>query len=90
MVADAHMDGEGTKKDRITGLIVMGQAAALGSEVACYYLANAYHEGLHGLKEDSSRFQYWAAKMQRAAGNGNCDCNETNRALIAGYLAGLP
>ncbi len=87
LVADAHLNGDGTTKDVITGLIEMGQAAALGSEFACYYLAMAYHEGLHGLKEDSSRFQYWAAKMQRAAGNGKCDCSEESRELIAGYVA---
>ena len=50
-------------KDVIAGLIEMGQAAALCSEFACYYLANGLPRGnLHGLKEDSSRFQYWAAK----------------------------
>ena len=89
LVADAHLDGDGTTKDTVTGFIEMGQAAALGSEHACYVLAYAYHGGLYGLKKDSSKVRYWAAKMQRAAGNGKVDCDEEIRARIAGYVAAL-
>ena len=87
LVAECHLEGKGTPKDVITGLIEVGQAAALGSMHACYVLAFAYHFGLYGLKRDSSKVQHWAAKMERAAGNGKCSCNEEERAKIADYVA---
>ena len=87
LVADSHLYGKGTTKDERTGLIEFGQAAALGSEHACYVLAYAYHKGYSGLKKDSSKVAYWAAKMRRNAGNGICPCSDENRAIIEGYLA---
>jgi TPR repeat protein len=90
LVADCHLYGKGTTKDEITGLIEFGQAAALGSEHACYLLAYAYHRGLYGLKKDASKVVHWAAKMRRATGNSICDCTAENRARIEGYVAALP
>ena len=73
-----------------TGLIQLGQAAMLGSEHACYLLACAYHHGRYGLEKDSSQVQHWAAKAQRARGNGKCDCVEEIRARMAEIVAELP
>ena len=74
-----------------TGLIELGQAAALGSEVACYALAKAYHLGIYGLEKDSSKVQHWVAKARRARGNGKCDCVEEIRArILAEIVAELP
>ena len=87
LVAACRLDGDGTTKNVLTGFIEMGQAAGLGSEHACFYLANAYHHGLYGLKKDRAQVAHWAAEMQRAAGNGKCDCNEESRARMARYLA---
>ena len=63
----------------------LGQAAALGSEHACYVLANAYHLGVYGLQKDSSQVAHWAAKMQRApaTASATAEC----RARIARYVA---
>ena len=68
----------------------MAQAAALGSEHACFVLANAYHNGKHGLQKDSAQVAHWAAKAQRARGNGKCDCIEEIRARMAEIVADLP
>ena len=90
MVAVCHLYGDGTTKDHQNGLIECAEAAALGSEHACFVLANGYHDGLYGLKKDASRVAHWAARMRQAAGNGKCDCIEAHRARIAGYVAALP
>ena len=89
MLAVCYLHGKGTTKNERAGLIALGQAAALGSEHACYVLANSYHHGtLYGLKKDSAQFTHWAAKMRRNAGNGKCDCPGEHRARIAGYANG--
>jgi len=90
LVAAHRLEGEGTTKNVSAGLIELGEAGGLGSENACFVLANAYHHGIYGLKKDSAQVARWAAKMRRAAGNGKCDCNEETRAQIAGYVAALP
>ena len=87
LVAACRLDGDGTTKNVLTGLIEIGQAAGLGSEHACYVLANAYYHGLYGLEKDSAQVARWVAKMRRAAGNGICDCSAEKRARIAGYVA---
>ena len=87
LAAVCLLQGQGTTKNERLGFIWLGQAAGLGSEHACFYLANAYHHGLYGLKKDRAQVQHWAAEMQRAAGNGKCDCNEESRARMARYLA---
>ena len=53
-------------------------------------LACAYHDGLHGLKKDSAKVAFWAAKMRRNAGNGINNTAEANRARIAEIVAALP
>ena len=90
MVAVCHLFGKGTTMDEQSGLVEIGQAAALGSEHACMVLANAYHLGRHGLKKDSAKVAYWAAKMRRAADNGIHSTGEENRARIAEIVAALP
>ena len=87
MVAVCHLHANGTTKNEPAGLIEIGQAAGLGSEHACYVLANAYYHGLYGLEKDSAQVARWVAKMRRAAGNGICDCSAEKRARIAGYVA---
>ena len=87
MVAVCHLHANGTTKNEPAGLIEIGQAAGLGSEHACYVLANAYRVGRYGLDKDVSQVARWAAKMQRARHNGLCDTSEENRVLIARYLA---
>ena len=84
-----HLQGNGTTKDERTGFTLLGQAAALGSEHACFFLANAYHNGKYGLQKDSSQFTHWAARMHRARGNGKCSATDVNRAKIEGYVAAL-
>ena len=82
MVAVCHLHAKGTTKEVSTGLIELGQAAALGSEVACYALAKAYHLGIYGLEKDSSKVQHWVAKARRARGNGKCDSLDKERAEL--------
>ena len=87
MAAVCQLQGNGTTKNERTGFIWLGHAAALGSEHACFVLANAYHNGKYGLQKDSSQVAHWAAKMQRARGNGKCSATAECRARIEGYVA---
>ena len=87
LVAAHRLEGEGTTKNVSAGLIELGEAGGLGSENACFVLANAYHHGIYGLKKDSAQVARWAAKMQRAAVNGKCPCSDEGRAQIARYVA---
>ena len=87
LIGTAYLDGKGTAQNISTGLVKLGQAAALGSEHACYVLAWIYHGGECHVAKDPTQVRYWVAKMRRAAGNLKCHCDETFRATAASWAA---
>ena len=59
----AYCIGLGVEKDAPRGLVMLGQAAALGSEHACYLLGWAHRYGRYSLKQDEQEATRWFAKM---------------------------
>jgi hypothetical protein len=86
-IAQAYLDGHGTAKNLHTGLIKLAEAAARGSEHACYVLAWIYHNGSYSVAKDASQVQYWVMKMRDARGSHHCDCSAEVRAEAEKWVA---
>ena len=79
----AYIDGKGVERSNIRGLIMLGWAAALGSEHACGLLGQANAEGLWGFDKDPQEATRLYREMQK------CDCrdsHETTRERAAAWL----
>ena len=50
-----YVNGRGTEQDVVLGLVMIGQAAALGVEHACYILGRAHEDGLYLLCKDAAK-----------------------------------
>ena len=87
MLGENHLLGIGTAKNAPTGLIKLAQAAMLGSEHACFRLAQAYRHG-DDVEKDDTQMAYWQARMQSVARNGKCDASEELRKRVASWRPG--
>jgi hypothetical protein len=63
----AYIDGKGVERSNIRGLIMLGWAAALGSEAACGILGQANAEGLWGLDKNPLEATRLYREMQKCA-----------------------
>ena len=75
--------GRGVEMDVPRGFMMSGQAAALGSEFACYVLGLAYAHGAHGAKKDRAEAAKWYRRMD---GCKYDTCMEAARAKVAEWL----
>ena len=83
----AYMNGKGVEHNMIRGFIMLGEAAALGSEYACAVLGLMNAEGLNGLDQNPQEATRWYREMQK------CDlrnCPEEYREGSAAWLREHP
>jgi hypothetical protein len=88
VLGECYLNGWGTAKKVHTALIKLAQAAMLGSEHACFRLAQAYRVGYQGVEKDDTQMAYWQARMQSVARNGKCDASEELRKRVASWRPG--
>ena len=82
-----YLNGQGVERSPSRGLIMLGAAAALGSEHACGILGRANAEGSDGLEQDAQEATRWYRKMQK------CDIRNSNaedRERAAAWLRDHP
>ena len=60
-----YLDGVGVKRSDGRGLIMLGAAYTLGSELACGALGRANAEGLCGLDKNPQEATWWYREMQK-------------------------
>ena len=89
----AHLVGGGVTRSDIRGLIMIGMAAAIGSEVACYILGRSNEKGRFGLDMDPQEATRYYRKMQKCHGPArasNTDRAEEHRQNAAAWLREHP
>ena len=67
-----YAEGKGTARDDAEALVLVGQAAALGSAHACYLLGLYYERGHLGLRKDPKKTARWYRKAQACAVQDSC------------------
>jgi TPR repeat protein len=55
--------GVGGRRDDVLGLVMVTQAAGLGSEVGAYQIGQSFFEGSCGLPKDPSQARFWLKKV---------------------------
>ena len=60
-----YLNGHGAERSPSRGLIMLGEAAALGSEHACAILGQANAEGHYGFDKDPQEATRWYREMQK-------------------------
>eukprot|EP00966_Prymnesium_polylepis_P312103 7211367-Prymnesium_polylepis.1 len=58
-----YLYGDGVEVNRVRGMMLVTQAAGLGSEYACWLLGEFHKEGDHGLPKDTAQAAKWFRKM---------------------------
>ena len=82
------MCGRGGSKNHALGLVMVSQAAALGSDLAAYLLGYAFSKGTWGLPKLRAQGQFWIKKVV----DGECEVkhlNDNDLAKAAGWLREL-
>ena len=79
--------GEGTPRDDAEALVLVGQAAVLGSAHACYALGFYYERGALGLPKDPMKTARWYRRSQACVEQ---DMSEPTRQKVADWLRGRP
>ena len=80
--------GAGGPKDNTLGLVMVTQAAGLGSDVAAYLLGQVFFKGSCGLPKDRVQARFWLKKIV----DGECEykhLNHAGRANAAKWLGEL-
>jgi hypothetical protein len=83
----AYLTGEGVERSNIRGLIMIGWAAALGSELACGLLGQANAAGCWGLDKDPQEATRLYREMQKCDGHVS---NDETREEAAAWLREHP
>ena len=60
----AYWNARGVEKNVFRGTCMLAQAAALGSQHACFLLGSAHKHGRHGADKDDAETTRWFRKMQ--------------------------
>jgi hypothetical protein len=76
---DYLLGGFGGPRNTTLGLVLVSQAAALGSDVGAYYLGDAFFQGKHGLSADRVQARFWLKKVAE----GVCKFKHLNKGGIA-------
>ena len=82
-----YLKGEGVERSQSRGLIMLGAAAALGSEHACGILGYANAEGGLGLDKDPQEAMRWYREVQKC---GPRDSNDRLCEKAAAWLRDHP
>ena len=82
-----YVNGWGVKRSQGRALIMLGQAAGLGSEQACALLGRANAEGLDVLDKNPQEATRWFREMQRCKSR---DASEKLRERAAAWLRDHP
>ena len=80
--------GKGGSKNHALGLVMVSQAAALGSDLAAYLLGYAFSKGTWGLPKLPAQGRFWIKKVV----DGECELkhlNDNDLAKAAGWLREL-
>ncbi len=83
----AYLNGHGVERSDRRGLIMLGEAAGLGSEHACGLLGNANAEGRHGFDQDPQEATRWYREMEKC---GIRNGSEAGRERAAAWLREHP
>jgi len=82
------MCGKGGSKNHALGLVMVSQAAALGSDLAAYLLGYAFGKGTWGLPKLPAQARFWLKKIA----DDECEVkhlNDNDLAKAAGWLRAL-
>ena len=71
--ATCYLDGKGVARDTARGLILLGQAAALGSEHACYLIGWGHYHGRFTLGKDDAETSRWFRRMPSCRSKDSSD-----------------
>ena len=78
-----YMMGEGADQNSSRSLIMLGRAAALGAEHACYLLGRVHRSGRHGVGIDMQEARRWFAKMPDCSvKDSTLECRESMTAWL--------
>ena len=80
-----YIFGEGVEVDVPRGFMMLGQAAALGSDYACYQLGHTYAHGTHRAKKDRAEAAKWYRRMDGCRYK-SCDNDKDIVAEVAEWL----
>ena len=83
----AYLNGRGVESSDRRALIMLGVAAALGSEHSCGLLGQANADGRHGLDKDPQEATRWYREMANCA---NRDASAGTRERAAAWLSEHP
>ena len=61
----AYLYGDGVKRNHVRGAAMLGEAAGMGSDVACAYLGMANSDGKCGFDKDPQEATRWYREMQK-------------------------
>jgi len=82
-----YLNGDGVERSPSRGLIMLGAAAALGSEHACAVLGWANAEGCFGLEKNPQEATRWYREMQTC---DSCHTSEAYHEKAAAWLREHP
>ena len=82
-----YAEGEGTPRDEVEALVLVGRATGLGSAHACFSLGFYHERGALGLRKDPKETIRWYRKSQACATQ---DMSETARKMVADWLRDHP
>ena len=63
----AYLYGEGVKRNQVRGAAMLGEAAGMGSDVACGVLGMANSDGKYGFDKDPQEASRWYREMQKCS-----------------------
>jgi hypothetical protein len=63
----AYLYGDGVKRNHVRGAAMLGEAAGMGSDVACAYLGMANSDGKCGFDKDPQEATRWYREMQKCS-----------------------
>lgn len=77
--------GDGVEKDTTRGLIMLGQAAGMGSEFACFLIGDAYAKCKWGVRHNDKEARKWFGKMAGFS-TGSCRASQFMRDEAVAWL----
>ena len=82
-----YVDGRGVECNVTYGFVMIGRAAELGSETACYNLGKWHRSGINGFPKDEAQARKWFRKMETCE---HKDCPGQYREKSAEWLRAHP
>ena len=83
-MAEFYLHGDGTAQNHPRALVLLGQAAQLGAEWACFILGKGHYHGSYGLDKDLQEAARWLRKMPSCSlQNATSVCRDKAAQMLA-------